>query len=226
MSSLHAGPYHLTVRLVTEQERHLIIELQEKVYASLAEPEQLQRLTEEEMTVIIQQQLFAGAFLETGELIAVRAFLRPGHDSEHLAQDVGIPKEQWDDVIYSEVTLVDPDFQGHDLQKKLGDWWLKQLEGSDTRYICATVAPFNIASIKDKFQLGMEIAALKYKYQGKLRYVFVKNLQEERNHAHPTYKVQMKDVDKQQQLLSEQYRGIALSKEKEEWWVSFTKEEQ
>ena len=34
-----------------------------------------------------------------------------------------------------------------------------------------TVAPFNIPSLKDKFAQGMEVAALKEKYSGSMRYV-------------------------------------------------------
>ena len=44
-------------------------------------------------------------------------------------------------------------------------------ENSKYDYVCCTVAPFNIPSLKDKFSQGMEIAALKEKYGGSMRYV-------------------------------------------------------
>ena len=46
-----------------------------------------------------------------------------------------------------------------------------QKEDSKYDYVCCTVAPFNIPSLKDKFAQGMAIAALKEKYGGSLRYV-------------------------------------------------------
>ncbi|MFC4353734.1 hypothetical protein ACFO0S_01475 [Chryseomicrobium palamuruense] len=221
MRTIQVGPYPLQVRLLSHDDFQGILQLQEKVYRSLAQPEHLQQLTEEEIDVILTQQLFAGAFNEE-KLVAARAFLRPVNDPEHLAKDVGIPEDEWEHVIYSEITVVDPDFQGYGLQKKLGEWWLERLVESDVSYICTTVAPFNIASMKDKFHLGMKIAALKHKYNGKLRYVFVKNLHRSSQCLEETRKVPMIETAKQQQLLAEGFLGTAIKEEQGVWWVHYT----
>lgn len=222
MQYMQVGPYHLHVRLLSPEDTDQLIKLQQKVYDSLEQPEQLQQLTTDEIEEILRQQLFAGAF-HNQQLIAARAFLRPIRDPEPLAKDVGIPEREWDHVIYSEITIVDPDAQGHGLQKKMGQWWLEKLKESDVAYICSTVAPFNIASMKDKFQLGMEIAALKPKYNGKLRYVFVKRLHQQGKYQDEIQRVRMDETVEQQHLLAEGYRGIAMEEEQHTWWIHYTK---
>ena len=88
-------------------------------------------------------------------------------------------------------------------------------EDSQYDYVCCTVAPFNIPSLKDKFAQGMEIAALKEKYGGSLRYVFVKELRGDKESDWTDVKhILMSDAGRQQALLSEGYRGYEMKKQK------------
>lgn len=97
-----------------------------------------------------------------------------------------------------------------------------QKEDSKYDYVCCTVAPFNIPSLKDKFAQGMEIAVLKEKYGGSLRYVFVKKLRgdNERDWT-DVQSILMSDASGQQALLSEGYRGYEMEKVDEEFVVKF-----
>ena len=82
-----------------------------------------------------------------------------------------------------------------------------QKEDSKYDYVCCTVAPFNIPSLKDKFAQGMEIAALKEKYGGSMRYVFVKELRGVKERDWTDIKsIPMNNAGGQQALLSEGYR--------------------
>ncbi len=86
-----------------------------------------------------------------------------------------------------------------------------QKENGKYDYVCCTVAPFNIPSLKDKFSQGMEIAALKEKYGGSMRYVFVKELREDKEKDWTEIKsVPMSDTVGQQALFSEGYRGYEM----------------
>ena len=85
-------------------------------------------------------------------------------------------EDEWPLVLYSEISNVDPDFQGNGLQVLLGKVLMKEVDPQRFRYICTTVAPFNIASLKDKFAHGMQIVALKVKYGDLLRYILMKDL--------------------------------------------------
>ena len=97
-----------------------------------------------------------------------------------------------------------------------------QKENSKYDYVCCTVAPFNIPSLKDKFAQGMEIAALKEKYGGSLRYVFVKELRGVKKQDWTDIKiVPMSDAGGQQALLSEGYRGYEMEKVDGDFIVKF-----
>src|SRR5690625_4094941 len=102
--------------------------------------------------------------------------LKPELDEEHLGIDAGLSQEDLPQVIYSEITIVDPDYRGNGLQNYMGKLVMKEIDRDKFYYVCATVAPMNIPSIKDKFSLGFQIVALKEKYEGMLRYVFMRDL--------------------------------------------------
>src|SRR5699024_10216636 len=99
----------------------------------------------------------------------------PLDDPEHLGIDAGIAKQERHKMIYSEITVVHPYYRGNGLQTYMGEIVFEQMDKNLYPYVAATVAPFNIPSLKDKFALGMMIIALEEKYNGKLRYVLFKD---------------------------------------------------
>ena len=104
---------------------------------------------------------------------------------------------------------------------------MANIDRSKFDYVCATVAPFNIPSLKDKFALGLRIVALKHKYGGKLRYVFLKNLKDEKvqqSCSQDEKLIPMTDTLMQQQLLNEGYVGVGMSSLNEEWHVQYQRE--
>lgn len=222
MDSILVGAKSLPVRLLHHDQIEEIMALQQKVHASLEDPNRLQQLTRDEILVILDQNLYAGLF-DGDQLVASRAFLRPGEDAEHLGKDAGIPEEEWRSVIYSEITVVDSEYQGNGIQQKLGNWWLERLENSDYRYICTTVAPLNIPSMKDKFALGMVIVALKEKYGGKLRYIFARDLEEPYTWNAERELVQMTEYTTQRQLLNDGYQGVSMKQIENVWYVEFAR---
>ncbi|MBA4602509.1 hypothetical protein [Thermoactinomyces mirandus] len=100
---------------------------------------------------------------------------------------------------------------------------MKGVDRNRFRYVLATVAPFNIASMKDKFRLGMEIGALKKKYDKKWRYIFIQDLSglTGSQSCRSEIFIKMDDIPKQQHLLESGYRGKALEKIDGEWYVRF-----
>ena len=168
--------YEITIRRLEADQLDEILTLQRKVIESLSTGSFLQPLTEEEFSYILNGKgLMIGAYYHE-QLIAFRAMLEPELDEEHLGKDAGLPRNEWPLVLYSEITNVDPDFQGNGLQVLLGELIMKEVNPQRFRYICTTVAPFNIASLKDKFAHGMQIVALKVKYGDLLRYILMKDL--------------------------------------------------
>lgn len=215
-------PYE--VHLLTEAHIPQLMVLQQDVVEALPNKAILQPLDEVELRNILQGNgLMIGVFVE-GSLMAFRALLKPGMDEEHLGIDVGLTTDaQLQQVLYQEISNVHPQFRGHGLQRTMADIIMQQVDTKEFSVICATVMPFNIASLKDKFSQGMHVAALKYKYGGKLRYVFAKFLNEEVRNFESETELSMADTESQQTLLKEGYIGISMRQHESEWLVKYVK---
>lgn len=204
-----------------------IIGLQQIVLAALTEKSLLQPLSIAEFDYILSGNgVMVGAFTNN-KLIAYRAFLIPSPREEYLACDAGLKEEEIEQVIYSEVSVVDPVYRGNRLQTKMGKLLLKQLDTTKFKYVLATVSPYNIPSLKDKFELGMKIVALKEKYEGKLRFIFKKtitNQNRSRNDCQKLY-VNTTAIDEQQQILKIGYQGVAIENKDGEWLILYEKAE-
>ncbi|QWI14877.1 GNAT family N-acetyltransferase [Bacillus wiedmannii] len=215
-------PFHVT--LLTLENIEQILSLQNVVVEALENKSRLQPLSLEEFQYILEGNgMMIGAFIEN-KLIAFRALLVPPIDEEHLGLDIGIPESELHRVIYQEISNVHPNCRGNGMQKILATVIMDELQKEDSKYdyVCCTVAPFNIPSLKDKFAQGMEIAALKKKYGGSMRYVFVKELRggKERNWTN-VKSAPMSDAVGQQALLSEGYRGYEMEKIDDTFIVKF-----
>jgi hypothetical protein len=212
------------VRKLTIRDLPEILNVQDQVIDYLENKERVQPLTEEEFRFILNGNgWMIGAFAEE-QLVAFRALLVPLIDEEHLGRDIGLLDDELPKVIYQEISNVLPAFRGNQLQKILARVIMQELslENHSYRYVCCTVAPFNIPSLKDKFAQGMKIAALKEKYGGSLRYIFVKDLREI---GEPEYKktiyIPMKEISAQHAKIAEGWHGIQMEERKGEWWVQY-----
>ena len=212
-----------TYKTLTLTDMDAIKTLQQVVIDSLEDNTILQPLSYEEFHNILSDHgVMLGAFHED-KLIACRALLKPDpNEDEHLGIDAGA--SDLSRVLYQEVSFVHPSYRGQGLQKKLGARIMECVDGADFDVVCATVKPFNIASLKDKFSQGMHVVALKLKYGGKLRYVFAKKLHTEISVSEDAIVVEMGDTEKQQVLLSQGYVGTNLQFINEKWFITFKKQ--
>ncbi|AFQ09150.1 TPA: GNAT family N-acetyltransferase [Bacillus pacificus] len=214
--------FHVT--LLTLENIEQILSLQNVVVETLEDKSRLQPLSLEEFQYILEGNgMMIGAFIKN-ELIAFRALLVPPMDDEHLGLDIGLPESELHRVIYQEISNVHPNCRGNGMQKILATVIMDELQKENGKYdyVCCTVAPFNIPSLKDKFSQGMEIAALKEKYGGSMRYVFVKELRGVKKQDWTDIKiVPMSDAGGQQALLSEGYRGYEMEKVDGDFIVKF-----
>ncbi|HIW38713.1 MAG TPA: GNAT family N-acetyltransferase [Candidatus Jeotgalicoccus stercoravium] len=167
--------------------------LQDSVYEFLEQKEVLQKLTREEFEKGVEQGYTAGVFVD-GQLVALRTMYLPDVDEEeHLADDVGVPRER---SIYSEISLVHPSHRGQGLQTKMGEFLIDQVKNSgDFDYIFSTVMPTNLASLKDKFKLGFKIMRTRLKYNGKRRHILYLPLESELKADNEMIKVKYDNYD-------------------------------
>jgi hypothetical protein len=213
---------HLSVKNINE-----ILLLQRKVIDALTTDSFLQPLSDEEFSTILNGKgLMIGAYFDN-VLIAFRAMLEPELDDEHLGKDAGLPESVWPQVLYSEITNVDPEFRGNNLQVILGEIILGEVDKTRFRYICTTVAPFNIASLKDKFAHGLQIVSLKRKYGNMLRYILMKDLSLESlvTGTLESQYIPMAATEEQQQLLKDGWIGSDIEKRNDSWFVRYERME-
>ncbi|GKV69473.1 hypothetical protein NCCP2716_19710 [Sporosarcina sp. NCCP-2716] len=214
----------LPVETLAPEDLPEIRQLQETVIGALTEKSFLQPLTDEEYLYILNGNGTIAAVRDGGRLIAFRALLDPGDDPEHLGADTGIPREQWPNVLYSEITNVHPEYQGNGFQRQLGHIVMETVDTDRYQYICTTVSPFNIASIKDKLELGMHIKALTVKYGTLTRYVMMKDLTEDPAVEGDEWQdVGMGDNGMQIRLLKEGWTGVSICQKDGDWMVRYRK---
>lgn len=89
------------------------------------------------------------------------------------------------------------------------------------RFVCATVAPGNLASLKDKLAQGMEIHALKEKYGDWLRYILVKDLEAPRKPGGERVLVEIENLDRQKQLLADGFVGVGIEERERRGLLEF-----
>lgn len=218
------GNERYVVQVLNETHIPELTVLQQEVVDALPNKAILQPLDNEELSFILSGNgLMIGVFVE-GKLIAFRALLEPMIDEEHLGYDIGLKTEkELRKVLYQEISNVHPDYRGHGLQRTMAEIIMQQVDESKFHTVCATVMPGNIASLKDKFSQHMNIAALKLKYGGKLRYVFMKSLPYKEHKWTEEQFVPMDNTEAQQQLLKSGFIGISMRADGPDWLIQYVK---
>lgn len=213
----------LDFRTLSVDELSSILTLQQVVVDDLKDKRVLQPLSEAEfLNILGGNGLMIGVY-EGDQLVAFRALLKPDpSEDEHLGADVGA--NDLTRVLYQEVSVVHPMMRGKGLQQKMGEYIMAQIDVSLYDWVCATVMPFNIASMKDKLAQGLFIRGLKLKYGGKLRYVFGKDLRSTNLHAFTEREsVAMANTEEQQLLLAQGFVGTGMALVEDEWFVQYEK---
>lgn len=215
-------PYKVYV--LSKNELPEVLSLQDVVYEALPNKEILQPLSEEEFSYIVSGHgLLIGAYVNE-KLIAFRAVVVPKIDEEHLGYDLGLTEESdLKRIMYQEISNVHPDYRGYGLQKTLAKVIMQQIDKNKFDYLCTTVMPYNIPSLKDKFSQGFYIIGVKYIYGGKLRYVFALNLQKRTQFEKEAIEISMGDIEGQQNLLKDGFVGVLMKPKEDDWVVEYCK---
>lgn len=109
-----------------------------------------------------------------GRIVGALLLRYPGEGPENLGRDIGLKEEELPLVVHMETAVVLPGFRGQGLQKRMILYMEKALEGTGFRYLMATAAPENTASMKSFLSLGYRSVLTKEKYGGLLRCILLK----------------------------------------------------
>lgn len=182
-----------------------ILNVQKAAIKEIGNKDMLVTLSEEEIAQNVDDGVLCVCQIDE-RIVAFRSMHIPVDD--YLGKYIALDPSYRDQLIYSDITVVHPDYRGRGLQKILGEWLFQAIDDK-FKIIMATVHPDNIASIKDKFHHGMKIVALDNVYDDKIRYIFA--LFRDRDCIYEEeVAVEMTDDMEIRRLLSEGYKGIQL----------------
>ncbi|ARK32278.1 hypothetical protein [Halalkalibacter krulwichiae] len=214
------------VRTLTKQHLSQVLQVQQQVTWHLEVKESLQPLTVEEFEHVFSDGgLMIGAFVGE-QLIAFRVLLFPRDHPENLGRDLGLSLEEQEKVVHQELSCVLPQYRGNRLQNQLAQLIMKKFQEQKLpyRYLCCTVFPTNVPSVKDKFKQEMLIVKITEKYSGKRRYIFLKDLEQHRLlDLQTVIAVVMTDYEQQKALLTTGYYGFDTKEENGERKILFAK---
>jgi hypothetical protein len=202
------------MRLLGPEHFAAVVGVQEALMAGLQNPSIYYPNPPELLRLCLGERgLTIGTFV-ANRLIGFRSILYPGPREDNLGRDIGLSGDDLDQVAHLERTVVLPDYRGNRLQMRMTAHAIRLgIATREVRHLFSTVAPANIASMADKFKIGMLIVRTKEKYQHYTRHLFYQDLRTpvgiEPNTSRP---VDLEDLATQRQLVEVQgWVGHGLS---------------
>lgn len=198
------------MRILKSTDLQRIMELQTEVAKYLAMNDLYVSISKEEVFDMLNNKgIVLGVFVKQ-KLVAFYAALFPGKSTDNLGRDFGFPIQKLDEVMHLEAVNVHPDYRGNGLQKRMGNQLIEVVRKMNRyRYVCATVSPYNIPSIRSTLGSRLIIANLKKKYNDLWRYIFYQDLKQQTIIDEDTLiTVGTNDLKKQMELFEKQYYGV------------------
>lgn len=202
-----------------------LLELQTVVMKHMDKKELFAGLTRDEFLEVLDTKgITVGALVEE-RLIGFYSVLFPGLSDYNLGNDIGLDKEKLDSVVHMEGAGIDPDYRGNSLQKVMVRVCLDEaLKLGKTRYICATVSPYNYPSIDHIFAMQLCIKKIKPKYNGVIRYICVRDIKKGALIDNDSIiEVPGDGLEKQAELLDKGYLGFGQLRCNEKNLIRFGK---
>lgn len=162
-----------------------------------------------------------GLFDEEGKIVGERYITLIDHGKSDLLIDASIDARP-DEVLYLKSTVIDTDYTGNSLQYKTLIYAIDYLKKHNMTKFMSTISPYNIFSLNSAIKGNFKIRALKKKYpteeypNGLWRCILYLDTESEEKYDTDYIYVNRKDVNRQVELLEDDYVGIILSDDKEE----------
>lgn len=114
--------------------------------------------------------------VNTGQVAGVFLTTMPGLGEENLGRDIGLDREELPLVAHMESVAILPEYRGHKLQYRLMQAAESELIEKGFKYLMCTVHPENRYSRNNVLRQGYESVAVKRKYGGYMREIFLKRI--------------------------------------------------
>ena len=112
----------------------------------------------------------------SGEIAGVFMVTIPGVSRENLGYDAGLGQEELVLVAHMDSIAILPGYRGHKLQRRLMQAGEEDLRKRGFRYLMCTVHPDNCYSRNNIISQGYGSVAVKEKYGGYVREIFLKRI--------------------------------------------------
>jgi ribosomal protein S18 acetylase RimI-like enzyme len=207
--------YKVDHEMILAEEKHLpdIMKLQEIIVQDLENETMFNPSSTEFMRQHIESKGLTICIYAENELIAYNSLYFPELDEPdyYMGAEVNLPIAEIDKVANFNNVLVHPEYRGNKLGMKMNTYACHLLKSMNYRHFFATVSPSNIHSIRLFLDSGFIIRALKYKYAGKLRYVFYQDC-EKSPPACDESDIALNNmaIEEQQQILKQGYCGVDI----------------
>jgi hypothetical protein len=109
-------------------------------------------------------------------IIAYAIIIFPDYDKENLGYDLGINLNELCLVAHLDTVVVHPKYRGNQLQKYLCNIIEREAYLKGAKYLCATVSPQNVYSLKNFIDSNYDIVIEKIKYNNKSRFILMKKI--------------------------------------------------
>ncbi|MBE6701573.1 MAG: GNAT family N-acetyltransferase [Ruminococcaceae bacterium] len=153
-----------------------ILSLQEKAFEHLEDASLLRRNSKEMLEdCLCEPHYTIGAFYQD-KMIGFAIIYDGGNSEENLGRDLGIDNSKLKEVINMKLVIVDPEFRGNGLQRKMTSRLEDIARSRGKKIICATVSENNNYSFNNLLALGYEHKTTKIKYGNLKRRVYCKLL--------------------------------------------------
>ncbi len=153
-----------------------ILRIQEEAFEVIDNPDLLRRNTKEMLSACLAEPHYTlGAYVD-GKLAGFAVLFDGERTKENLGYDIGIDDSEVLSVVNLKLIIVSPAYRGNGLQRKMTALLEDIAKQRGKKYICVTVSPDNEFSRKNVECMNYIFHSQKEKYNGMLRNLYYKKI--------------------------------------------------
>ncbi len=161
-----------TIELLAPRHFDIVSELQQQIVREIGDPIFYDPVAEESILKRFESEgRIIGTFVGQ-RLVGARIIHFPRVEGDNFGKDIDFSPVELPKVAHLAAIMVQKDFRENQLALKMNRHAVDLIEKLGFAHIFATVFPANHANVTTLFNTGLVIVGLKYKYGGKLRYIF------------------------------------------------------